>query len=431
MATQLSTSEAKAVAEAKAGIDNDPVLSKKNIYAIATLPIIENQNNGGLYFPDGGVGGVGMAVEDESKFSRAQDEARSWMLDRILRGESYDQTVQRSIVHRTMNPQSDIFVKDATLLEKYYILQANAGGKLDSVQLGKITGKMRAENLLMPAAESELFRTHYYETMFRGFAMNFKALKLIRGIVTAGSATLRIAKHNEFSITTNPYAQTNKWTTVRPGAEIMEDVSTYTYVEATPVKHAFITAIPDEFEQDTLYPVTDTEMWRFGQRLGQAENYDLEYALITNYGATAVDLANAKMTQAKFVEGAANVAAKNYMPRFCLMEAGTYWQGLLAQTGFYDYAYGNSDPIQRGLIPMVYGVGLDWETITAGYLSATHDDTRAAIMTDPDYSYVFVQRYAPFVEKSREIRTQTNITSVTHKYSTALLYGNSICRFIV
>lgn len=428
MATQISTSEAKQVAEAKAAIDGDPKLSVKNIHAITTFPVIENSYNGGLYFPDGGVGGVGMAVEDENKFSREQNEARSWMLARIMRGEPYETTVQRSLVHRTMNLESDTFTKDATLLEKYYIIQANMGGKLDSVQLGKITEHMKAKNLLMPAAESELFRTHYYEQMFKGFALAFKGLWLTRGIVTAGSATIHIPKHNEFSQT---YATANKWTTVRPGAEIMEDVSTYTYVEATPVKHAFITSLPDEFEQDTLYPVTDVEMWRFGQRLAQLENYDLEYAMITNYGASSTDLVNVKMTTAKLLEGAAGIAGGNYTPRRCLMEAGQYWQGLLAQTGIYDYAYGSADPMQRGLVPLLYGISLDWETTTAGYLSSTHDDTRAAIITDPDYSYVFVQRYAPFVERAREIRSQTNLASITHKYSTALLYAKSIGRFIV
>ena len=127
MATQLSTSEAKQVAEGKLAIDNDPILSKKNIYAISTLPIIENSNHGGIYFPNGGVGGTGLMVEDENKFSEQQDKARSWMLDRILRGETYEQTVQHSLVHRTMNLQSEIFVKDATLLEKYLYLAGEHG----------------------------------------------------------------------------------------------------------------------------------------------------------------------------------------------------------------------------------------------------------------------------------------------------------------
>ena len=296
---------------------------------------------------------------------------------------------------------------------------------MDSVQLGKITGRMKVQNLLMPAAESELFRTHYYEKMFTGFVLSFKALALTRGVVTAGSATIHIPKQDEWSSTTYPYAQTSKWTTVRPGSEIYEAVSTYTYVEATPVKHAFITALPDEFEQDSLYPVTDLEMTRFGMRLGQLENYDLETAMYTNGYATVIDLAAAKMTLAKFRSATSALAQRSYTPRRILMEAAQYWEGILADTGMYDYAYGTADPMQRGLIPLLYGVSLDWETMAAGALTQTTGSI-GALLTDPDYSYVFVQRYAPFIERSREIRTQTNLASLTHKYSTALLYANAI-----
>jgi hypothetical protein len=292
--------------------------------------------------------------------------------------------------------------------------------------LGKITGKMVKDNMLMPAAESELFQTHYYEQMFRGFAYTFKARQLIRGVITAKSTTVRLPKHNEISV---DYTTWNKWSTIRPGTQINEDQSTYTSTDVTPVKHSFISVLPDEFTQDTEYPISDTEMWRFGQKLGFLENYDTEYGLIAN-AAAATDLANAKMTVAKLGTGGGTLANRGYSPRRCLMTATTYWVGLLAQTGIYDYAYGSSDPMQQGLVPRLYGIALDWEVASAGYMSDTSAGTnRSAILTDPDYSYVFVQRYAPFMERARDIKTQTESASLTHKYSTGLLYANAIQTF--
>jgi hypothetical protein len=283
---------------------------------------------------------------------------------------------------------------------------------------------LKTNNILTTDTESELIQTHYYEELFRNVQYETVAMPALRGVITAKSGTVRLPTQSSIKITAATDITAEKYK-FPEGVAIDIDTGTYSYQDVTTLKYVVRGNITDEMRDDALYPLIEIERARAASILAQIANYDIEDELYTNAAAAGTepqDLAGTAMTLANVRTGINDLQTQGYKGQYVLIAHPKHvTTGLLADTNLIKYLEAGTDQgLRAGVTGRIFN-SLVINDVGSAKFSATTAQP-GAVLVDPQYSGVFVERYPPRIANWPDYVMQGENWSVTHKFVAAYLW---------
>jgi hypothetical protein len=385
------------------------------------MPVINSEHKGGKYFPL-------IANSKASDYSQEQLDFAEWLQYQVS-FKTPQQVVNESIIHRTMNLESEKF-KEAAIPEKYLILKAVANAAATPFSpflIRKYIDKWAANGLLGRDQETELIATQYSDRIYSAVFPKMAALNMVRGVITSNSYKYRLLYRNEESLS---YSTLPTMLEHADGTHIARIVGDYTYRDLTLSPFSVIVEIDDQLKRDVTDDIMGIEVEKQANTLRWLANYELEKKLYDSAGADSVNQSAAPMVVADLMSLIAAVQENGYTPSKFLTHNTNLFQGVMLDTTYkilQAQVLGSTDIVREATLLRLLGIDLYWESAGASfsYWRATAD-SQAGIMTDPNYAGVFVQRFPPIMEGFRVAERQASCTSITWEWEPGLLYTNAI-----
>lgn len=363
-------------------------------------------------------------------YNEDQIKALDWLQFNSLHYQP-EQIVLNGVSRLPTNVECDKF-KTATPMEQHQVMKIlgywkDSDRKDTYVNAKAFLDKLVFNGTLSRDQESELIQTHYYEELFKAIAYDVPALRLIKGIITGKSQTVRLMYQDAITFT---YTTDSVKAEITPGANISRDVGTYASRDITMTSYGLIAEVEDHLRRDAIQDPMQAEVYRLSQYVNFFQNYQIDKKWYDSAGDTVHLTNETTITLAEFRTACSKVNGLKYDANEATLEHSLYWK-LMGDTaiGWYSYAGRETPVMNGGRIPPLFGVNLAKEIQGMGYYdtNGSTDTGPKGLVVDNRWAGFLVQRYPPIIENFRIYERAANATSLQWMIAAGLLQGNAIC----